>query len=109
MSAGQKLDPRQVAIDEVVVEWPEVKAKQVFGHRGYVRGGKMFAFLADEGVSVKTFSAEEADELYARDGVTPFVYRPGMEMAAWPVLPLNTDTDVDEALSAVRRAYESAE
>ena len=108
MCAAQQLDPRQVAIDDVVSTWPEVKAKQVFGHRGYVRGGKMFAFLADEGVSVRTFSAEEAEALYARKGVAPFVYRPGMEMAAWPVLPLRSDADLDDALSAVRRAYEAA-
>ena len=108
MSAPRQLAPRQAAVDEVVAGWPEVKLKQVFGHRGYVRGGKMFAFLAEEGVSVKTFSAEESAVLYARSGVLPFVYRPGMEMAAWPVLPLRSDAELDDALSAVRRAYEAA-
>jgi len=108
MSAPRQLAPRQAAVDEVVASWPDVKAKQVFGHRGYVRGGTMFAFLADEGVSVRTFSAEQSAELYARDGVVPFVYRPGMEMAAWPVLPLRSDAELDDALTAVRRAYEGA-
>jgi TfoX/Sxy family transcriptional regulator of competence genes len=107
MSAAQQLDPRQSAVEEVVASWPEVRAKQVFGHRGYVRGGKMFAFIADEGVSVKTFSPKEAEAFYARAGVAPFVYKPGMEMTAWPVLPLRSDTELDEALSAARRAYEA--
>ncbi len=107
MSPKQDLDARQRAIDEIVAEWPEVKAKQVFGHRGYVRTGKMFAFLADQGVSVKASTAEEADALYAREGVAPFVYNAGMEMKAWPVLPLRTDAELDEALSVVRQAYEA--
>lgn len=107
MSSKQQLDPRQSAVDEVVASWPEVRAKQVFGHRGYVRGGKMFAFIADTGVSVKTISDAEAERLYARDGVEPFVYNPGMEMRAWPVLPLRTDAELDDALSALRIAYEA--
>jgi hypothetical protein len=108
MSATQHLDPRQVAIDEVVKAWPDVRSKQVFAHRGYVRGGKMFAFIADEGVSVRAASPSEGEALYARDGVVPFVYNPGMEMKGWPVLPLRTDAELDEAISAVRRAYENA-
>ena len=107
MSPKQQLDPRQTAVDEVVASWPDVRAKQVFGHRGYVRGGKMFAFIADAGVSVRTFSDAEAAALYARDGVVPFVYNPGMEMRAWPVLPLRSDAELDAALSAVRAAYEA--
>lgn len=107
MSAAQQLDLRQQAVEEVVTAWPDVRGKQVFGHRGYVRSGKMFAFIADTGVSVKTFSAEESELMYARDGVTPFVYNPGMEMRAWPVLPLRSDAELDAALSAIRQAYES--
>lgn len=105
----QQLDSRQSAIDEVVTAWPDVKAKKVFGRRGYVRSGTMFAFLLDGGVSVRTFTAEQSDALYSRDGVEPFVYRPGMEMSAWPVLPLRTDEELADALTAVRTAYESAD
>lgn len=101
-------DPAQAAVDEVVSTWPDVKPKQVFGHRGYIRGGKMFAFLGDTGVAVKTTTAEEADALYATDGVVPFVYSGSMEMRAWPVLPLRSDRELAEALSAVRRSYEAS-
>ncbi len=107
MSAAKQLGPRQPALHEVITSWPDVRAKQVFGHRGYVRRGKMFAFLADAGVSVKTFSDAEAQELYARPDVVPFEYGPGMEMTAWPVLPLRSDAELDDALTAVRRAYEA--
>lgn len=107
MSAGQDLTPLQAAVDEVVSAWPEVRAKGVFGHRGYVRAGKMFAFQADEGVSVKAMTPDQARDLYAREDVVPFEYTPGMKMTAWPVLPLRTDAELDDVLSLVRRAYES--
>ena len=109
MSARPHVTPRQSAVDEVVTSWPGVHARPVFGQRAYVRGRKMFAFLADAGVSVKAGSPQEAEKLCERDGVAPFVYGEGMEMKGWPVLPLRSDEELDEALSVVRRAYEAAE
>lgn len=98
--------PLQRQLDDVIVRWPDVRAKQVFGHRGYVRAGKMFAFLTDEGVGVKAADEAEATRLFARAGVSAFTYR-GMEMRLWPVLPLRSEADVDEALGAAQEAYES--
>ena len=100
------VESRQSAIDEVVTTWPEVKGKNVFGHRGYVRGGRMFGFLHPDGVAVKAW-ADEADALYRLDGVKAFSYN-GMEMRAWPILPLKDDADVDTAIDHLHCAYEHA-
>lgn len=104
--SAQEPSPLQRDVDEVVTLWPEVKARSVFGHRGYVRSGKMFGFLAEAGVSVKASDPGAAEALYARDGVTPFTYNGGM-MRNWPVLPLRGDADLDAALSELHRAYET--
>ena len=101
------LDPLQSAADAAISSWPDVRAKQVFGHRGYVRGGKMFAFVADDGLSLKAASAAVAEALYTDGSAHPFVYNGSMEMRKWPVLPLATDEDLAEALSAIRDAYEN--
>ena len=93
------------AVDEVLTEWPEVKAKQVFGHRGYVRAGKMFAFLARDGVAVKA-AGQFADELYGRPGVVAFACNV-MPMKQWPILPLTGRADLDDVIENARRAYES--
>ncbi len=100
------IDARQATIDEVVTSWPEVKGKNVFGHRGYVRGGRMFGFLHPDGVAVKAW-AGEAEELYRIEGVTAFSYN-GMEMRAWPILPLRTDVEIDGVIERLHRAYEQA-
>lgn len=99
----QELTEAQTAIDAVVTEWPQVRAKGVFGHRGYVRGGKMFGFHAAEGVAVK--AGDRADDYYAREGVAPFEYGSG-EMRAWPVLPLRDDEEREAALTALQEAYD---
>lgn len=96
----------QAAVDEIVRSWPDVRAKNVFGHRGYVRTGKLIGFLARPGVAVRAFSDEVAATLYARDGVSAFAYGGG-EMKGWPVLPLRTETELETALSALQDAYDA--
>jgi hypothetical protein len=99
-------DPRQLVIDEVVTAWPDVRAKQVFGHRGWVRGGKMFGFLAGNGAAVRITAAMNGDVIMAREGVTLFAYD-GRPMKGWAVLPLTTDAELDAAVDLERQAYDS--
>ena len=101
------LQPLEAAADEAITSWPDVRGKQVFGHRGYVRAGKMFAFIAEDGLSFKSPTKIEAEALYSAGAAKPFVYHGEMEMRGWPVLPLANDTDLAEALTAVRSAYEN--
>lgn len=98
--------PLESAADEAIKSWPDVKARNVFGHRGYVRSGKMFAFIADDGLSFKAANGAEAEALYADGRATPFVAGADMVMHNWPVLPLATDEQLAEALTAARGAYE---
>jgi TfoX/Sxy family transcriptional regulator of competence genes len=100
-----QLTPLQSAFHDVVTVWPEVAARPVFGHRGYVRAGKMFAFVVGDGMAVKA-SGAFADELYARPGVVAFAYN-DMPMRQWPVLELRGDADLDDVLDQARRSYES--
>jgi TfoX/Sxy family transcriptional regulator of competence genes len=100
------LDPLQAAADEAISSWPDVRAKQVFGHRGYVHGGKMFAFIADNGLSFKAATLADAEARYAAGSAWPFVYKGAMEMRGWPVVHLTTDEQLADALTAIRAAYE---
>ena len=100
-----QLTPLQSAFHEVVTAWPEVAARPVFGHRGYVRAGKMFAFVVGDGMAVKA-SGTFAGELYARPGVVPFVVNE-MPMQQWPILELRDDAGLDDVLEQARRSSES--
>jgi hypothetical protein len=99
-------DPRQLAVDEVVTTWPDVRAKQVFGHRGWVRGGKMFGFLASGGAAVRLTPSMDSAAIMARDGVEQFAYN-GRPMKGWVVLPLERDAELDAAIDLERQAYET--
>ena len=99
-------DPRLSALDETVRSWPDVKAKPVFGHRGYVRGGKMIGFLAQPGVAVKVVAEMDSDQIMGRDGVVPFAYN-GMPMRGWAVLPVRDDAEMDAAIELLHVAWEA--
>jgi hypothetical protein len=103
---SQPLDPLESAADDTIKSWPDVRPKQAFGHRGYVHGGKMFAFIAEKGLSIKAANAAHAEALYAAGAAVPFEYGEGMEMRGWPVLALGSDAELSAALEAAWEAYE---
>ena len=103
----EPLGPLESAADDAIKSWPDVRAKNVFGHRGYVRSGKMFAFIADDGLSFKAATAADAEALYESGAAAPFVYHGEMEMRGWPVLSVEDDEQLASALTAVRAAYEA--
>jgi hypothetical protein len=108
MASSHELNGRYAAVDEVVTGWPDVKGKNVFGHRGWVRSGRMIGFVARDGVAVKALSDAHATGLYARPGVAPFIYNGTMEMRGWPVLPLESDGDLEAVLTELGAVYEGA-
>jgi hypothetical protein len=101
------LPPFLATVDEVVTTWPGVRSKMVFGHRGWIRAGKMLGFVADEGVAIKALTGAHSAELYARPEVGPFIYNGSMEMTGWPVLPVTEPGDVDAVLSELQRVYDA--
>lgn len=101
-----RLDGAAVTVDEVVTGWPDVKGKNVFGHRGWVRAGRMIGFVADDGIAVKALSDQHAAELYALPGAHPFFYNGTMEMRGWPVVPVRGE-DVTAVLSQLKRVYDA--
>ena len=105
--SGLELSELQRAVDEVATSWPDVHGKQVFGHRGWVKGGKMFGFAAEGGIAVRALDGAMSKELYALPGAVAFVYNEGMEMTGWPVLPLADEAQLEQVLSALRRTYEA--
>ena len=107
MSPSHPLEGRYATVDEIVTAWPDVNGKNVFGHRGWVRSGRMIGFVAEKGVAVKALSDTHAAQLYAGSRVRPFVYNGTMEMRGWPVLPLGSESDLNEVLSELKRVYDA--
>lgn len=98
-------DVLAAAFDDTVTSWPEVRIKQVFGARAYLRGKAMFAFLAQGGAAIKVLSDDERARLLAFKGAALFTYN-AMPMKGWLVLPLGSDAQLDAVVQEARLAYE---
>jgi TfoX/Sxy family transcriptional regulator of competence genes len=103
-----KLTGLEATADEVISTWPDVRSRNVFGHRGYVRDGSMFAFIAEGGLAFKVRDEAAATELFESGSAVPFCYRRDMVMRGWAVMALGGDEELSAALSAASEAYERA-
>jgi hypothetical protein len=92
-------------VDSAVREWPDVKARKVFGHPGYLRGRKMFGWQEGEAFAVGKFGGEEANELEAI-GIAQSEHD-GAPMRGWYRIPVADDASASFALDWMRRAYEA--
>jgi len=71
-----------------------------------VRDGKMFAFIAPDGLAFKA-APEVAEPLYESGAAAPFVYSGTKAMRGWPVIALGDDAALERALCSAREAYEA--
>lgn len=84
----------------------DVRQKNVFGGRGFLRGKTAFVIVWGEGMLVKCPKGEYEDAL-AMDGVTPFAPDGERPMSTWVVVPdeqLADDPQLEEWLARGLRA-----
>jgi TfoX/Sxy family transcriptional regulator of competence genes len=91
-------------LDEVLLDIPGVKAGKMFGLPGYYVGGKLFACVWENGVSVK-LPQDVREKLLKQKGVEPFVPMEGRPMREWALITRKNSKDYlkyeDVFLSAV--------
>jgi TfoX/Sxy family transcriptional regulator of competence genes len=86
----------------------DVRQKNVFGGRGFLRGKSAFAVVWEEGLIIKCPKSEYDDAL-GRTGVEPFAPDGERPMSTWVVVAqeaLAEDPELEEWLSRGIRALE---
>jgi len=91
-------------LDGMLLDIPGVKAGKMFGMPGYYVGGKLFACVWEDGVSLKLPERVRMDLLKQR-GVEPFVPMEGRPMKEWVLIRKKNSKDYlkyeDAFISAV--------
>lgn len=96
--------------EERVLDWPGVVKRPMFGTPGYTVGGKVFASLMEDSVTLKLPTGAYARfEKALKAG--PFLYKMSdgdeRRMNGWLRVPYTDEGDLDAILPAVKVAYES--
>lgn len=95
------------AFEEIVLSWPEVTQKQMFGCPGYRAGGTLFAVLITGGLALTKLDEEQRAALASQEAVRPF--RAGERMIQkWPVLSLTDSLELEGYLPFVEQSYRNA-
>jgi TfoX/Sxy family transcriptional regulator of competence genes len=79
-------------LDSMLLEIPGVKAGKAFGYPGYYVGGKLFACVYEDGVSLKV-PEEVRERLLKEKGVDYFVPMGRVKMKEWVLITKKRSSD----------------
>lgn len=95
------------ALEDRVLDWPDVTTQVMFGCPAYQVRGNLFAFLVTEGLVLTQLDAGGRHTLEQDHDAAPF--EAGQRtLTSWSRVPVHEVTDLEELLEHVRASYEAA-
>ena len=95
------------AFEQLVLDWPGVTPKTMFGCPSYLANGTLFAVLVSEGVALTRLPNGHSEELETSFDTRPF--KAGARtVKKWIQVVLDDPSDLDSLRPYVRASYESA-
>lgn len=103
----QSMQALRAAFEGVVMQWPQVRAKKIFGCPCYQAGGKLFAFLVNGGLVLTHLPPAEQVLLDAK--FIPTTFQANQKaVPGWPQVPYAGKADLPGLLPFIRASYQSA-
>ncbi len=94
-------------VESIVLEWPGVSKKTMFGSPAYVIGKTYFAMLVTGGMILTRLTEPEKERLLKEPGVGYFEGH-GRVMKKWVHIPVLTPAEIDTWVPCLRSSYEHA-
>ena len=103
-----RTDPERLrtVVDDLVMAWPGVSRRTMFGCPSYVADGVLFAVVSEQGLSLTRLSDAQRVALDRSVPVEPFVAG-GRTVQRWATVPVDTDS-LDPVATALRQSYDAA-
>jgi TfoX/Sxy family transcriptional regulator of competence genes len=93
--------------EEIVLGWPGVTRKMMFGSPSYLAGTTIFALLVTGGIVLTRLTDDQKSALLS-SGVADYFAGHGRVMKKWIVIAVKEPSRVDRYLPAIRASYEAA-
>lgn len=95
------------AFEKIVLAWPGVTKKTMFGCPAYLVNGRLFSFLTSEGIVLTSLDKATKERLKRSVEWRPF--KAGSRTVKhWSLIPLPDPVNLPSILSYIRTSYESA-
>ena len=95
------------AFEAVVLGWPEVGQKALFGCPCYLASERMFGFLVTGGIVLTTLPDEVRQSLPPELGASPF-QAGARTMKSWVRLPVTTPEEIGTLAPLIELSYQAA-
>lgn len=93
------------ALEDKVLQWPGVSAKEMMGCLCYFYRRKFFAFLITRGIVITKLSEEDRSKLSKLVKVEAFEMA-GRTAKTWARIALNKPQDLKEIVPFIKKSYE---
>jgi hypothetical protein len=94
-------------VEKIVLAWPGVTKKMMFGSPAYIIGKTYFAMLVTGGIILTRLTEPEKERLLKDPGVGYFEGH-GRVMKKWVRIPVSSQSDIDSYIPSIRSSYETA-
>lgn len=93
--------------EKIVLKWPGVHKKMMFGSPAYMTGKTSFAMLVSGGIILTRLSVPEKERLL-EDSTAAYFEGHGRIMKKWIRIPVSSPSDIDAFIPYIRSSYETA-
>lgn len=93
--------------EEIVLGWPGVSKKLIFGSPSYVAGGTIFAMLVTGGIILTRLDDDQKSALLS-GGVADYFTGHGRVMKKWIVIPVKDPSSIERYLPYITASYHAA-
>lgn len=93
--------------EEIVLPWPDVTKKKMFGSPTYSTGGTIFAMLVNEGMVLSQLDEWQKAALLSDPKAEHFVAH-GRVIKKWVLIRINNVADIKRYLPFIEASYTSA-
>jgi hypothetical protein len=94
-------------VEEVVLRWPGVSKKMLFGSPAYVTGKTCFAMMVTGGIILTRLTEAEKERLLKEPNAGYFEGH-GRIMKKWVLIRVSSPSDIDTRVPCIRSSYETA-
>ena len=94
-------------VEKIVLVWPGVMKKMMFGSPAYVVGTTYFAMLVTGGIVLTRLNEQEKTRLL-EDHRAGYFEGHGRVMKKWIHIPVHSPSDIDPYIPYLRSSYEAA-
>lgn len=96
------------AFEDIVMYWPGVHTRKMFGHPGYTVHGRLFSFLVTRGVVILKLGRADRETLVRERKATPFVGGHHNVVEGWTLVPVGDVAEVRTLVPYLEKAYQRA-